>query len=67
MILLQPHEVCPLGHLCEFVNEFIVVHGFSKCQGLNPDRKIEFKCDIWHKNKFVQRSKNDYERRADSR
>lgn len=39
-MILKPNQVCPYRNSCKYNGKFGMI-----CQGSNPDRKNEFKCD----------------------
>lgn len=64
MIKLEPHQVCPFGSVCEYSEETLGdLTGFSKCQGLNPERNCTFICELWAEN---YEGRNRYDKRKSS-
>ena len=45
MVSLEPNEVCPFGSFCGYSED---VDG--QCNGLNPERKSFFICELWAEN-----------------
>jgi len=47
MIKLEPYKVCPFGVFCEYSYDYV---NKLKCNGLNPERKSIFICELWAEN-----------------
>lgn len=64
MLVLEPHQVCPIGHQCKYNTVFPAsVGAFDRCYGTNPNRKNIFVCNYF-KEKEDARDQNELSSRT---